>query len=496
MMSTFLYYKIITHTMITILDCYTDEPAGLGVPPYLGTYPRYIAGSLDNVNYITIDDLRFLKYYNLEEKKKEISHKTNIKIYNLTKNISNIKELLDNTTRLIVILGVHTPGKYLSAIPGTLKEVTSLIKDLDCEKVLTGPAIFGTQSEGGKFFEQTNLDIFDRTDNFDFNYNEIKEYAIKGADIIKQIPQKRIIEIETARGCSRTKGCSFCTEPLKHKMEFREKKDIIKEIKAFYNNGCRYFRLGKQSDFYMYPDIDILRDIRKAFPKIEVLHIDNVNPLSVLSKKGTQITKAITKYCTEGNIAAFGVESFDKTVYEQNNLNCEPIGTYEAIKILNKYGAERGNNGMPKFLPGINLLFGLKGETKNTHKENMLWLNKILKNNLLLRRINIRQVSIFEGTELYNTVGNKFIKKNKKYYWKWRNEIRQNIDLPMLKKLTPEGIILKNAKAEIYDGNTTFCRQIGTYPLIIGVKERLELNKFYNLKVTQHMLRSVTAVVN
>ena len=31
----------------TILDCYTDEPAGLGVPPYLGVYPRYISGSID-----------------------------------------------------------------------------------------------------------------------------------------------------------------------------------------------------------------------------------------------------------------------------------------------------------------------------------------------------------------------------------------------------------------------------------------------------------------
>ena len=46
---------------ITILDCYTDEPAGLGVPPYLGTYPRYLYGLLKQqgeVRYITIDDLR------------------------------------------------------------------------------------------------------------------------------------------------------------------------------------------------------------------------------------------------------------------------------------------------------------------------------------------------------------------------------------------------------------------------------------------------------
>ena len=46
----------------TIIDCYTDEPAGLGVPPYLGTYPRYIAGYLnEEANYLTIDDLRLWK---------------------------------------------------------------------------------------------------------------------------------------------------------------------------------------------------------------------------------------------------------------------------------------------------------------------------------------------------------------------------------------------------------------------------------------------------
>ena len=52
----------------TILDCYTDEASGLGVPPYLGTYPRYIAGYLkslgEDFKYITIDDLRFFYHYN------------------------------------------------------------------------------------------------------------------------------------------------------------------------------------------------------------------------------------------------------------------------------------------------------------------------------------------------------------------------------------------------------------------------------------------------
>ncbi|MBU1004800.1 MAG: radical SAM protein [Nanoarchaeota archaeon] len=482
--------------MITILDCYTDEPAGLGVPPYLGTYPRYIAGFFGKVNYITIDDLRFLKYYHLNDGKKEVSHKTNIKIYNLTRNILRIKEILDGTTKLIVILGVHTPGKYLSALPGTIEEVSELIKDMNCEKVLTGPVVFGTQLEGGKFFERNDLKVFDKVKDFNFKYSEIKGHAIKGAEIVKQISRNRIIEIETGHGCSRNKGCSFCTEPLKNKLEFREKEDILREIKAFYELGCKNFRLGKQSDFYLYPKVvELLKDIRKTFSGIEVLHIDNVNPASVVSDKGKEITEAIVRYCTEGNIAAFGVESFDPVVMEENNLNCTAEQAFEAIKVLNKYGAERGSSGMPRFLPGINILFGLKGESKKTHSENMKWFSKVLEEGLLLRRINIRQVSIFEGTQLYNECGDKFIKKNKRHYWKWRNEIRQKIDLPMLQRLVPAGTVIKKNIAEIYDGNTTFCRQIGTYPLIVGVKGRLELGEDYDLKITGHMLRSVTGVV-
>ena len=63
----------------------------------------------------------------------------------------------------------------------------------------------------------------------------------------------------------------------------------------------------------------------------------------------------------------------------------------------------------------------------------------------------------------------------------------------MLKRLVPAGSILRDIRMEIYDGNTTFGRQIGTYPLIVGVKERLELKKFYDVEIVGHMLRSVTA---
>ena len=64
-----------------------------------------------------------------------------------------------------------------------------------------------------------------------------------------------------------------------------------------------------------------------------------------------------------------------------------------------------------------------------------------------------------------------------------------------IKKIVPKETILKNVRMEIHDGNTTFGRQLGTYPLIVGVKKRLELGKFYNIKIADHMLRSVTGVV-
>ncbi|MEK6916675.1 MAG: radical SAM protein, partial [Nanoarchaeota archaeon] len=303
------------------------------------------------------------------------------------------------------------------------------------------------------------------------------------------------IEIETGRGCN-IGHCSFCTEPLKNKFVNRKTKEIVEEVKLYYDMGCRYFRLGKQSDFYSIEDpIRLLKEIREKCPDIKVLHIDNVNPVFVVGDKNFEKTKAIAKYCTEGNIAAFGIETFDPIVVKENTLNTTPPIAMKAIKILNEYGSERGPNGMPKFLPGINIIFGLGHETKNTHECNIKAMEEIYNNGWMLRRINIRQAAILPGTDLEKKFGNKYLKKNKRYYWKWRNDIRQKIDFPMLQRLLPKGTILKDVYTEMYDGKTTFARQIGTYPLIVGIKGRLGLRKFVDIKVTDHMLRSITGEV-
>jgi len=473
-----------------ILDCYTDEASGLGVPPNLGTYPRYMAGYLDTIGeewiYLTVDDLRAHVFGTLDNKVK-----TDIRRYNFTTN--DVGAALEEADTIIVILGMHVPGKYLSAVPGTLTEVYRMLGDFKGERILTGPSVMGTISGGAQIHKKGDLDFFDRIEPYNFSYDQIADFSLKGARLFTCIKGYRIIEIETSRGCPRK--CSFCTEPLKAKMAYRENKDVVNEIKAHYDLGARYFRLGKQTDFYLSKDgVGMLRDIREACPDIEVLHIDNVNPQMVLGKRGKELTKAIVEHCTSGNIAAFGVESFDPVIVRDNNLVTTPEQTFEAIKIINEIGAARGENGMPKFLPGINIIFGLKSETKHSNDHNISWLKRIMDDGLLLRRINVRQVGIFEGTAMAE-VGRKFLSKNKKYYWKWRNAIRQEIDSPMLHKLVPVGSVLKDVIMEVHDGNTTFGRQIGTYPLIVGVKGRLDLGRFYDISVTKHMLRSVTGEV-
>lgn len=477
-----------------IIDCYTDEPSGLGVPPYLGTYPRYIAGALKNSYYITIDDLRFWKYKK-KIKRTRLNKKTDIKTYNLTVNYQNIEKILKKST-LIIVLGVQTPGKYLSAVPGTLHEICDLLRDVKSKKVLTGPAAgLGTQKLGGKKIEKLKKDFFDLVDeNFlDINdYNKIKEYSVNGAYIIKQVPHIRVIEIETGRGCNGK--CSFCVESLK-KIEFRDVKDIIKEVKAFYDMGCRYFRLGKQPCFYSYKNYEEIEKLLKALNDMDLkmLHIDNANPNRVITEEGVKITKAIVKYCTSGNVAAFGMESFDEVVIRKNNLNTSPETLYRAVQTLNKYGRTR-ENGIPKFLPGINIVLGLIGETKETLEINYQELKRFLDENLLLRRINIRKVVPFPNTKIFEK-GLKTLKKNNRYYYSWREKIRENIDKEMLRKVIPENTVLKNVYTEIYDGKTTFGRQFGSYPIVVGIKKRLELQNFYDIRVVDHGRRSVTGVV-
>ncbi|AQQ08794.1 B12-binding domain/radical SAM domain protein, family [Sedimentisphaera cyanobacteriorum] len=480
-----------------IIDCYTDEPAGLGVPPFLGTHPRIVFGELKGkADCLTIDDLRvFSLAMKLTDSKLDPpTGKTRIDLLNRTRSPEEVKKLLSSADQIIAVAGLQTPGKYLAAQPAGLKEISRLLKPSKATKILTGPAAsVGTQQMGGFAAEMPESGIFNHIREYNFdNYEDMQASFMKGAGLLKQIPSERIIEIETGRGCSRRSGCSFCTEPLKQKLSWRSPELIIEEVKELNDNGASRFRLGKQSCIYSYMNSDpekieqLLSGIKALKPS--VFHIDNANPAFV----NKELTELFVKYLTPGSTAAMGAETFDPEVCRLNNLNSSPENTFRAAEIINQSGRIYGDNGMPALLPGINILLGLEGETERTLELNLLTLKNMLEKDLFVRRINIRQVVPFPGTMLYERAGDKYLRKNKHLYSAWARRVREEIDLPMLKRIFPEGHKLYGLLAETHEGNVTFLRHLGSYPIIVGIRQRLQLGRFYDAKITGHMLRSLT----
>ena len=498
-----------------IIDGYIDEPTCLGVPPYISPYPRYITGAiLENdpkniVDYFTIDQIR---------NKNEILNK--LESYNI----------------VIAIAGTSVPGRYLSGYPASPREIESIFSNLiHPKKILCGPAAkYGFSTGGGKkpieIERVFNYVVKGDPEIFIYNFldgkiderinrknsRSIYNYAKNGAGIVKKhpfYPDYLICEIETYRGCTRSivGGCSFCSEPEKGIPDFRPIDDIVSEIKNLYNNGIRSFRLGNQPCFFSYmakkagkkefprPNPaaieELLSKIRKAAPDIKTLHIDNANPgiLARYQDESEKIAKTIIKYHTPGDVAASGVESVDPEVISNNNLKANENYVMHAIKLLNKVGKKKGYNGMPELLPGLNFVFGLDGETKKTFDLNYNFLRKIVEKDLLVRRINLRQIIPIPNSKM-EKIGNKLANKHKSYFKKFKRKVKLEIEQNLLEKMLPRKTILKDIYTEKHDGKTTFGRQIGSYPLLVGIPGKLELNKFLDVKIVDYGYRSVTGI--
>jgi len=205
------------------------------------------------------------------------------------------------------------------------------------------------------------------------------------------------------------------------------------------------------------------------------------------------MAKTIIKYHTSGDVAAFGVESVDPIVIKENNLKASSDETMAAIRLLNEVGSKRGKNGLPELLPGLNFVFGLLGETKDTFRRNFEFLKQILDDDLLVRRINLRQVIPLPGTKMYS-FGDKNVRRHRAEFQRFKRKVRAQVERPLLKRLTPQGTILKDVFTEVYDGKLTFGRQMGSYPLLIGVPGVFPLDRFFDVNIVDYGYRSVTAV--
>lgn len=532
---------------IALLDGYVDEPANFGVPPYIAPQVRYVAGAVAeagaDLSYATIDayrgdvdvrrrvhgaDLVVLyasalvpgKYLRGDpirfDESKLVAKKTAGKI------------LLGGAC---AVYGFSEGGGLLPANRDRLKPYLAGMATLDADAYVADwlAGRFASPSARGEAFETYGEDpppsafvesggrLLVRTKDAQGRpvqrrrtAEEWERFARAGAAVVRDhpdFPHPLIAELETYTGCVRyvaEGGCKFCMEPREGKPLVRSPEDVAAEVRLLHDEGVRNFRLGGQTCFYCYgtkqlgvtdrprPDPDavesLLRAIHDAAPRLRVLHIDNANPAVIAThpEEARAITRLLVKYTTPGNVAAFGLESTDPRVARKNNLNATPEEVRAAVRILNEEGGARGPNGMPHVLAGLNFIAGLAGEEADSHDQDFAFLESLRDEGLGLRRINLRQIlPMTGGQKPLDTRGHR-------RFLEFKRRVREEVDHVLLRRMLPAGTLLRDVWLEMRDGGITFGRQIGTYPLLVGIPYPLPLEAFTDVVVTDWGQRSVT----
>jgi len=470
---------------VAVIDGYIDDPAALGVPPYISPMIRAVAGAAKDagadVEYITVDMLRKGK----EPPEADVS---------------------------VVLSGNTVPGKYLRSMPMSGKELRNLAPRLKGWKMIGGSAAFSPDADAFDFHIAKDLaaSLYDGLMGLEVGerlrtLDEWNRWMVLGADIVtahQDFPEPLMVEIESYRGCHRWSvgGCSFCIEPSKGRPLMRSPKDILEEASRLRELGVKNIRIGGQTCIISYgadpdspcprPRPDIVRELFSGLKELgfSCLCVDNADPavIATYPEESAEIVRILAEYCSSGNVLAMGLESADPAVKDANNLNASAEQLKEAVRIVNREGGIRGEDGLPKILPGINLICGLDGETKDTYDMDLALLHELLDEGLMVRRINIRQV--IDSRRPFN------VRVDTNRFKKFKDTVREEIDRPMLERCMPAGTVLKNVYAEIHDGNTTFGRQPGSYPILVGIPYKVPLDTKYDVMVTDWGFRSVTGL--
>ncbi|GAA3762035.1 radical SAM protein [Salinactinospora qingdaonensis] len=496
-------------TTVVILDCYTVEPSGLGVPPYLSSYARLAFSAVSRaypkakVRYLTIDDVRWC----LQEEESTLEAPlTDARTYSATVNREQSLKLLRDAAMVVVIAGDAVPSVHLHAVNGSPEEIIRALSCARGRRVLLGPLASHLAQEPHRFaglFDAIHTHTVTSGDvvmgsRSPADYTRLAEDRAGFTGLMEQIAWTPIAEIELYRGCTRRQFCSFCNEPAKSAaVVFRTVDDVVAEVEELYSAGVRHFRLGQQTCFFSYFNRDaeqierLLAGIRERCPDLEVLHIDNADPLAVASPSGARIARLVARYCTEGNCAPMGIESFDPVVIERNALTCTPQVLMRAVEHVNEAGARPGPDGFPILLPGLNIIYGLPGETHRTHLHNLTGLDQILQEGMLCHRLNVRQARVYPNTPLA-ALSEAEPPPSAEHFATWKADLDEVYDRPMKERVYPRGRILHGLHSFFVTSRGTWHRRLGSYP--IQVIERGQTRPLFSsadMRVAEHAPRVI-----
>ncbi|WP_367357405.1 radical SAM protein [Mesotoga sp.] len=479
-----------------IIDGYTDEPAAFGVPPYISPRIRAIAGAFllkgCEIDYLTIDTVR----------RKDLWQKGNGYDY------------------LVIYGGVTTSGRYIGGTPITCSEISQLLQSSsETVKIVSGPVVsvgytlrggttaFSPDFRGADHLLRDEFEVaaFLGITSNESRYSLLNRLYVEGAEIIALHPSypEVVVEIDISSGCERSDGyCSFCTESILYgSFEWRSIEGITQEFEKLRSIGVKAIRFGRSANVVAYgydrsrdrldPALseELFRSARTILEP-EVLHIDNGNPIFIAGhpRESRAIIESIVKYNTAGDTISFGVESFDKEARKRNNLGGSVEDIIFAIELVNEIGKNRVD-GIPKLLPGINLLYGLPGQNRNSFQTDYEHLASIQQKGLLLRRINIRQVMVFPNARISRMARPKV---DHRLFKRHKQRIRREIDAEMLKKVFPVGAIVRGVIPEFSEGLIRFGRPLGTYPILVGTPVAFEEKT--DFAVIDHGMRSITGI--
>ncbi len=495
--------------IVAILDCYTVEPSGLGVPPYLSTYARVAYSALTkafpgyDVRYVTIDDVRWCVNGCQPYTQPPV---TDALTYSATVNREETLRILADSQMTVVVAGDAVPSFHLHARNGSADEIVRALACARGRRILLGPlgttVVRGHPAFAG-LFDATHTHTVTSADlaggsRQAASYESLRADRSTFDGLISQLGWQPVAEIELYRGCTRRRYCSFCNEPVKSSIvAFRDPDDVIDEISALYRGGVRNLRLGQQTCFFSYLNRDaqaierLLGAIRANNPELQVLHIDNADPLAVASRSGATIARLVATYCTEGNCAPMGIESFDPEVIGQNSLTCTREILMRAIANINEAGAGPGPGGLPKLLPGLNLVYGLPGETHRTHYENLAGLVRILDEGYLCHRINVRQAHAYDGTPLA-ALSDVAEPPSSEHFETWKADVSQIFDKPMKQRVYPAGHVIPELHSFFVTSKGTWHRRLGSYPIqVLELGTVRPLREPVDLVVTAHEARYI-----
>jgi radical SAM superfamily enzyme with C-terminal helix-hairpin-helix motif len=91
-------------------------------------------------------------------------------------------------------------------------------------------------------------------------------------------------------------------------------------------------------------------------------------------------------------------------------------------------------------------------------------------------------------------IGERNVRRHKSEFQRFKRKVRETIERPMLQRLVPKDTLLTEVYTEAYEGKVTFGRQLGSYPLLVGIPGVFPLHRFYDVKIIDYGYRSLTAL--